>query len=226
MLFSKTAADDTNRVRIIMSGLTLEDDVLTAVQAGADAVGFVCYPSSDRYVTPSRLMCLLSLVPSSVTKILVFVNPKSEEVREHLSLFPDCVLQFHGAESRAFCDQFHAPYIKTVSIAKPQDLVAAQDNYPMAAALLADADMTKSGKPFDWEGAAQVREHIRKPLIVAGGLKEQNVSQVIRLTTPWAVDVASGVKTARGIKDHDKILKFIEAVRRGGDCREPLEAAA
>lgn len=71
MLFSNTAADDTNRVRIKLCGLTLEDDVLTAVQSGADAVGFVCYPGSSRYVTPSRLMCLLSLVPSSVTKVLV-----------------------------------------------------------------------------------------------------------------------------------------------------------
>ena len=112
MLFSNTAADDTNRVRIKLCGLTLEDDVWTAVQSGADAVGFVCYPASPRYVTPSRLMCLLSMVPSSVTKVLVFVNPTSEEVREHLAMFPYCVLQFHGNESRAFCDQFHVPYVK------------------------------------------------------------------------------------------------------------------
>ncbi len=225
MLFSNTAADDTNRVRIKLCGLTREDDVMTAVQAGADAVGFVCYPASARYVTPSRLMCLLSLVPASVTKVLVFVNPTSEEVREHLTLFPDCVLQFHGNESRAFCDQFHVPYIKSVSVRKPQDLLDAQQNYPMAVALLADAATPEHGgcgQSFDWETVSAVRSQIRKPLIVAGGLREQNVSRAIRLMHPWAVDAASGVETARGIKDHDKIQRFVDAVRRGGDCEESL----
>lgn len=225
MLFSNTAADDTNRVRIKLCGLTLEDDVLTAVQAGADAVGFVCYPASPRYVTPSRLMCLLSLVPSSVTKVLVFVNPTSEEVREHLAMFPDCVLQFHGNESRAFCDQFHVPYIKTVAVKTPKDILDAQEHYPMAVALLADAVEQKGngGLSFDWKGVAVIRDQIRKPLIVAGGIKEQTVSQAIRLMHPWAVDVAGGVETARGIKDHDKLQKFVEAVRRGGDCEEVLD---
>lgn len=226
MLFSNTAADDTNRVRIKLCGLTREDDVLTAVQAGADAVGFVCYPASARYVTPSRLMCLLSLVPVSVTKVLVFVNPTSEEVREHLAMFPDCVLQFHGNESRAFCDQFHVPYIKAVPIKDPKDLLVAQDVYPMAVALLADTATSEHGgcgRSFDWQGVAKIRDQIRKPLIVAGGLKEQTVSEAIRLMHPWAVDVASGVETARGIKDHDKIERFVEAVRRGGDCEDTLE---
>ena len=205
MLFSNTAADDTNRVRIKLCGLTLEDDVLTAVQSGADAVGFVCYPASPRYVTLSRLMCLLSMVPSS--------------------MFPDCVLQFHGNESRAFCDQFHVPYVKAVSVKQPEDLLRAQDEYPMAVALLADAatpEFGGCGKSFDWEGVGKIRDQIRKPLIVAGGLKEQNVSQAIRVMRPWAVDAASGVETARGIKDHDKIQKFIEAVRRGGECEDSL----
>lgn len=225
MLLSNTAADDTNRVRIKLSGLTLEDDVLKAVQAGADAVCFVCYPASSRYVTPSRLMCLLSLVPASVTKVLVFVNPKSEEVREHLALFPDCVLQFHGKESRAFCDQFHVPYIKTVAVKQPQDLLIAQEDYPMAVALLADAATQQDGGcgcSFDWKAVAEIRDQIRKPLIVAGGIKEQTVNQAIRLLHPWAVDVSGGVETARGIKDHDKLQKFVEAVRRGGDCEEFL----
>ena len=191
MLLSNTAADDTNRVRIKLCGMTQEDDVLTAVQAGADAVGFICYPASARYVTPSRLMCLL------------------------------CVLQFHGNESRAFCDQFHVPYIKAVAVKDPTDLLKAQDEFPMAVALLAESPSHEyggTGQTFDWQGVAGIRDQIRKPLIVAGGLKEQNVSQAIRLMRPWAVDAASGVETARGIKDHDKILRFVEAVRRGGDC--------
>lgn len=165
------------------------------------------------------------MVPSSVTKVLVFVNPTSEEVREHLAMFPDCVLQFHGNESRAFCDQFHVPYVKAVSVKQPEDLLRAQDEYPMAVALLADAatpEFGGCGKSFDWEGVGKIRDQIRKPLIVAGGLKEQNVSQAIRVMRPWAVDAASGVETARGIKDHDKIQKFIEAVRRGGECEDSL----
>lgn len=95
----------------------------------------------------------------------------------------------------------------------------------MAVALLADAVEQKGngGLSFDWKGVAAIRDQIRKPLIVAGGIKEQTVSQAIRLMHPWAVDVAGGVETARGIKDHDKLQKFVEAVRRGGDCEEVLD---
>ena len=89
MLFSSKAADDTDRIRVKICGLTREDDVVTAIEAGADAVGFVCYPGSSRYVTPSRLMALTSLVPESVSTVLVFVNPTSEEVREHLRFIED-----------------------------------------------------------------------------------------------------------------------------------------
>lgn len=120
MLFSKSAADDTQRVRVKICGITREDDVVAAVDAGADAVGFICYAGSPRFVSPSRLMSLASLVPPSVTKVLLFVNPKAEEVREYLSFVPDATLQFHGNESRAFCDQFHVRYIKAVSIDKPE----------------------------------------------------------------------------------------------------------
>ncbi len=220
MLFSPKAADDTDRIRVKICGLTREDDVVTAIEAGADAVGFICYPASSRYVTPSRLMALTSLVPSSVSVVLVFVNPTSEEVREHLALFPNVILQFHGNESRPFCDQFHVPYMKAVQVRSPDDLLKAQDEYPMASALVADTPSVEhggTGECFDWKSVAAVRDRIHKPLVVAGGLREQNVREAITLLHPWAVDVASGVETARGIKDHDKILTFMQAVRRGGD---------
>lgn len=87
MLFTKTAADGTNRVRVKICGLTREDDVVAVTDAGADAVGFVCYPGSSRFVPPTRLIGLACLVPESVTKVLVFTNPTAEEVREYLSFF-------------------------------------------------------------------------------------------------------------------------------------------
>lgn len=221
MLFSQKAADDTDRIRVKICGLTREDDVVTAIEAGADAVGFICYPGSSRYVTPSRLMALTSLVPDSVSVVLVFVNPTSEEVREHLALFPKAILQFHGNESRPFCDQFHATYVKAVQVKSPRDLIKAQEEYPMASALVADTPSEVyggTGEIFDWKAVAEVRSQIHKPLIIAGGLREQNVREAIELLHPWAVDVASGVETARGIKDHDKILSFMQAVRRGCDA--------
>ena len=225
MLFSQKAADDTDRIRVKICGLTREDDVVTAIEAGADAVGFVCYPGSSRYVTPSRLMALTSLVPESVSIVLVFVNPTSEEVREHLALFPRVILQFHGSESRPFCDQFHVPYIKAVQVRTSEDLLCAQNEYPMANALVADTPGEAhggTGETFNWDAVAAVRDQIHKPLIVAGGLREQNVREAITRMRPWAVDVASGVETARGIKDHDKILSFMQAVRRGGDVNAAL----
>lgn len=223
MLFSDKAADDTDRVRVKICGLTREDDVVTAIEGGADAVGFVCYPASSRYVTPSRLMSLIGLVPESVSPVLVFVNPTSEEVREHLALFPHAVLQFHGQESRAFCDQFHVPYIKAVAVKDPEGLIAAQNDYPMASALLADTDDPThggTGEVFDWLALAKVRDRITKRLIVAGGLRADNVARAIATLTPWAVDVASGVEISKGIKDHDKILAFMQAIEACGEARQ------
>lgn len=222
MLFSAHATDDTDRVRVKICGLTREDDVVAAIEAGADAVGFNCFPSSQRYVTPSRLMSLLSLVPENVTSVLVMVNPKAEDVRELVGLFPQVTLQFHGNESRAFCDQFHVPYIKAVHMDDPKRLLEAEKAYPMASALLADTPCQYwggSGVTFDWAAAATNRDKLHKPLIVAGGLKESNVLQAINLLHPWAVDAASGLETARGIKDRTKIERFIAAVCRGGNAR-------
>ena len=217
MLFSKTAADGTNRVRVKICGLTREDDVVAVTDAGADAVGFVCYPASTRFVPPTRLMSLACLVPESVTKVLVFVNPTAEEVREYISFFPDATLQFHGNESRAFCDQFHAPYLKSVHFNAPECLLQGQEAYPWSAGLLADArsELWNGTSPLmDWPAAQKVREKITKPLLVAGGLKENNVIQAIKLLRPWAVDVLAGVEAARGIKDPAKIAAFMSAVRR------------
>lgn len=220
MLFSTKAADDTDRVRVKICGLTREDDVVMAVEGGADAVGFVCYPASARYVSQSRLMSLISLVPESVTPVLVFVNPTSEEVREHIALFPRAVLQFHGQESRAFCDQFHRPYIKAVAVKSADQLLKIQDDYPMANAIVADVDDPShggTGEVFDWQAVAQIRDKIKKPLIVAGGLNAGNVRQAIHVMRPWAVDVASGVEREKGIKDHDKILAFMDSVEQSGE---------
>lgn len=222
MLFSAHSTDDTDRVRVKICGLTREDDVVAAIEAGADAVGFNCFPSSQRFVTPSRLMSLLSLVPENVTPVLVLVNPKAEDVRELIALFPQVTLQFHGTETRAFCDQFHMPYIKAVHMDMPNRLLEAEHAYPMASALLADTPCEYwggSGLTFDWAAAAANREKLHKPLIVAGGLKESNVLQAIKLLHPWAVDTASGVEAGRGIKDRTKIERFIAAVCRGGNAR-------
>ncbi len=230
MLISTKAADDTDRVRVKICGLTREDDVMMAVGGGADAVGFVCYPASSRYVSQSRLMSLISLVPESVTPVLVFVNPTAEEVRSHLALFPQAVLQFHGSESRAFCDQFHQPYIKAVAVKNSDELLKIQDEYPMASAIVADVDDPShggTGEVFDWNAVARIRDKITKPLIVAGGLNAQNVCQAISIMHPWAVDVASGVELEKGIKDHDKILAFMDAVESCGETEPcPQEMAA
>lgn len=220
MLFTKTAADGTNRVRVKICGLTREDDVVAVTDAGADAVGFVCYPGSSRFVPPTRLIGLACLVPESVTKVLVFTNPTAEEVREYLSFFPDATLQFYGQESRAFCAQFHVPYLKTVHMDKPERLLEAQTNYPWSAGIIADAKSdtwSGTGPDFDWKAAEGIRSKITKPLIVAGGLKENNVIQAIKLLRPWAVDVLAGVEAARGIKDPAKINAFMQAVRRACD---------
>jgi phosphoribosylanthranilate isomerase len=204
------------RTRIKICGITREEDLATAVVAGADALGFVFYAPSPRYVTPQRAAQLMSNVPAFVTRVGLFVNESAEQVGAALAQAPLDLLQFHGDEDAAFCSQFGRPWIKVARVRPGFDLLeyaAAFAGTSGVSGLLLDADVEGyggGGRTFDW---SLIPQSLPLPVILSGGLNPGNVAEAIRAVRPWAVDVSSGVEAARGIKDAQKITEFIAGVR-------------
>lgn len=202
------------RTRIKICGLTREADVAAALAAGADAVGFVCYPKSPRYVAPPRLRALSRELGVFAAPVLLFVNAASDLVEGALEVVPNAWLQFHGDEHEPACSRYRRPYIRSVPITDDADLTRAQGEFSSAAALLADAptdDFGGSGRTFNWSLLPRYRA---KLLVLAGGLNADNVGAAIAEARPYAVDVSSGVEQEPGIKSAAKIEQFVEAVRR------------
>jgi len=204
------------RTRIKICGITREEDLATAVAAGADALGFVFYAPSPRYVTPQRAAQLMSRVPAFVTRVGLFVNETAENVGAVLALAPLDLLQFHGDEDAAFCAQFGRPWIKAARVRPGFDLLeyaSAFAGSPGISGLLLDAHVEGyggGGKTFDW---SLIPRSLPLPIILSGGLHPGNIVEAVRAVRPWAVDVSSGVESARGIKDAQKITEFIAGVR-------------
>ncbi len=202
------------RTRIKICGLTREADVAAAVAAGADAVGFVCYPKSPRYVAPPRLRALSRELGVFVAPVLLFVNAGSDLVQGALEIVPNAWLQFHGDEHEPACNRYQRPYIRSVAMTDDADLTRAQSEFASAAALLVDAptdDFGGSGQTFNWSRLPAQRA---KPLVLAGGLNADNVGAAIAEVHPYAVDVSTGVEHEPGVKSTTKIKRFVEAVRR------------
>jgi phosphoribosylanthranilate isomerase len=204
-----------NRTRIKICGLTQAHDVAAAVALGADAVGFVQYRASPRFVDLARLRILVREVPAFVTTVLLFVNAAESDILAALEVAPNALLQFHGDETERECVRHARPYLRAVRMGESVDLLDCAAAYASAAALLVDAPAAGyggGGQPFDWSRvpAPAVRG---KPLVLAGGLNADNVGAAIRAVRPFAVDVASGVELSPGVKSAERLKRFFAAVR-------------
>lgn len=202
------------RTRVKICGLTRLEDVAAAVDRGADALGFVFAPRSPRRLDPDQARLLMAAVPAFVVRVGLFQDQDAEDVASALDQAPLNLLQFHGREPAAYCDQFGLPYIKAVSMAVEDSLSRAMHEFPDAAGLLLDSHLPGgpggTGETFDWSRIGDVG----RPLILAGGLTPANVRAAVRQCRPWAVDVSSGVESSPGIKDAGLIKTFIEEVER------------
>ncbi len=212
------------RTRIKICGLTRAEDVAAACALGADAVGFVCFEGSPRWVPPAALAGLAATVAPFVMPVLLFVDAAPEQVRTALAAVPHALLQFHGAESAADCERWGRPYLKAVAMAPGVDLLDWETTFTRAAGLLVDAPAAGggfggSGRRFDWSLVPPVARRAR-PLVLAGGLDATQVAAAIAAVAPAAVDVSSGVELARGIKSAAKMQAFITAVRAADAAQE------
>ena len=214
-----------HRTRVKICGLTREQDVDAAVEAGADAVGFVLYDRSPRFVTPQRAAELARRLPPFVTPVLLFVNAPATEVIAACAAVAGATAQFHGDESPEQCDAASGfgrhRYMRAARIpldtAVPFDLVKFASDFSKAQAILLDAHVEGyggGGKAFDW---SRLPPSVNCHLVLSGGLTPANVTDGIVQVRPrcktLAVDVSSGVESAKGIKDAGKIHQFVAAVR-------------
>lgn len=201
------------RTRIKICGVTRSEDVQAAARAGADAVGLNFYPPSPRFLSLEWARQLASEVPPFVTTVAVFVNPAAAEVYTVLERVRPAMLQFHGEEDPVFCAQFGVPYIKACRVKPELDLLEYLRPFSGAAGWLLDSHVEEYGgvgESFDWSLVPAGHGH---PLVLSGGLTSGNVAEAIQRVRPWAVDVSSGVESAKGIKDAAKIAAFISEVR-------------
>ena len=205
------------KTRIKICGLTREEDVDAAVAAGADALGFVFYPPSPRYVTPERAAELARRIPPFVDVVGLFVNEAPATVGAVCERVPINLPQFHGDEDAAYCRQFSRPWLRAARVRPGLDLVEFAGSFPDARGLLFDAFVEGyggGGHVFDW---TLIPQGLPGFLVLSGGLTADNVGDAIARVRPAAVDVSSGVEMGKGIKDHSKIAAFVAAVRKADE---------
>ena len=202
------------RTRVKICGITSVADGLAATLQGADAIGLIFHPPSPRLVTLGRAAEIAAGLPPFVARVAVFVNPSPEHVAEVVAACRPSLLQFHGDETPVFCRSFGIPYLRAVRVRSGVDLLESLAGHEDAAGWLLDAYRDDlyggTGEAFDWN---LIPQRLARPVILSGGLDAQNVGEAVRRVRPWAVDVSSGVESAKGVKDERLIAAFIAGVR-------------
>ena len=205
-------------VRVKICGLTRVSDALAAVEAGADALGFMFYSRSPRHVTGAQAREIARHLPPFVARVGVFVNPDEAEVRELAAAVGLTAIQLHGEESPAVCARLAAAGLPVIKAWRVRDAasLAGLTAYRAVSAWLLDAYVKGqrggTGERFNWELAEQARAH-GVPIILAGGLTPENAAAAARQVRPYGLDVSSGVETTPGQKDPARIRAFLAAVR-------------
>jgi phosphoribosylanthranilate isomerase len=201
------------RTRIKICGITRPQDAAAAAAAGADAIGLVFYPPSPRFLSVERAREIGGALPPFVQTVALFVNADAAQVAQVIGRVHPALLQFHGEETPDFCGQFGVPYLKACRVSQGVDLLEYLRPFSAARGWLLDAHVEEYGgvgARFDW---TLVPAQLARPLVLSGGLTRDNVAAAVRRVRPWAVDVSSGVESAKGIKDAAKIAAFIAEVR-------------
>lgn len=201
------------RTRVKICGITRPEDGVLAAELGADAIGLVFYPHSPRFVDLESALGIIAALPPFITVVGLFMNAEPVAVKKLIDCVPVDLLQFHGDEDADYCAGFGLPYLKAVPMVAGAEVPDYEQRFASATGLLLDShggrEMGGTGKPFDW---GRIPAERRKPLILAGGLHPGNVAEAIRQTRPYAVDVSSGVESAKGIKDSELMRAFIRGV--------------
>ncbi len=202
-----------SRTRVKICGVTRPEDGMMAAELGADAIGLVFHPPSPRCVDVKTAQRIIAALPPLVTVVGLFMNAEPVAVRAVLESVRLDLLQFHGDEAPVYCEFFGKPYLKAVPMGANANVRDYEQQFASAAGLLLDSHggqkMGGTGQPFDW---TRIPAERYKPLILAGGLHPGNVTEAIQQVRPYAVDVSSGVESAKGIKDAALMRAFLRGV--------------
>ena len=201
------------RTRVKICGITRVEDAISAVNAGADAIGLVFYAPSPRALTITQAQQIVAALPPFVSVVGLFVNALQTEIESVLSEVRLDILQYHGDESPSDCQQINLPFYKAIRVKADTNLLQYEAEFKSAKALLLDtyseAAVGGTGQVFDW---GLIPKNLRKPVILAGGLSVENIASAIQQVRPYAVDVSGGVEQNKGIKDAAKIAAFMRGV--------------
>lgn len=204
-------------MKIKICGITSAEDAEIAVKAGADALGFVMYPQSPRWVEPAVARSIIAGLPPFVLAVGVFVNEEVEKIRALMDECGFALAQLHGDESVRYCRNLGRPVLKAVRLKDRSTVLALTEFQGLAnvRGVLIDAFSDRAyggtGKMVDWTLALEAAQST--PIILAGGLTPVNVAEAIAHVRPYGVDVSSGVERSPGKKDPDKVNAFIKAAR-------------
>ncbi len=202
-------------IKIKICGITNLEDALAAAEFGADALGFIFYKKSPRYIDPEKAVEIISQLPPIIVPVGIFVNEREEKIREIQELTCIQTIQLHGDETPEFCQRFGVRVIKAFQV-KDKESIKHMAHYHVGAFLLdsyRDGQRGGTGTIFDWHLAVVAKTFGK--IILAGGLTPENAAEAVKLVQPYGVDVSGGVEREKGFKDHAKIKKFISEVRRG-----------
>lgn len=204
-------------VKVKICGITDGEDAQVAVEAGADALGFVMYQKSPRYVRPDTARAIVASLPPFVVPIGVFVNEEPDLVRNLMDQCGFALAQLHGDEHASYCETLGRPVIKAVRVKDRSSLLAVAEFHGRAGVrgfvidAFSDLAYGGTGRTVEWTLAAEIARTV--PVVLAGGLTPDNVADAVRLVRPYGVDVSSGVETRPGKKDPAKIKSFVQAVK-------------
>ncbi|MDD7804222.1 MAG: phosphoribosylanthranilate isomerase [Endozoicomonas sp. (ex Botrylloides leachii)] len=199
--------------KIKVCGITSVSDAVASVMAGVNALGLIFYPKSPRYLTIEIASEIARQVPPFTCLVGVFINATKPDIAAVLKQVPLGLLQFHGNESEADCRSWGIPYIKAFRVKPTSRITEMVTPFHSASGYLLDSYHPKIeggvGKPFDWN---LIPDKLDKPIILAGGLNPDNISEALAVVQPYAVDVSSGVELTYGVKDLDKIHAFVQSI--------------
>lgn len=209
------------RTRIKICGITSEEAALAAVDAGADALGFVFVERTPRYIEPERAFEIMSALPPLVSTVGVFRDAELDEFIEIEQRCPTDFSQLHGSEEETLVRACGPRVIRgfRFDAATIERELARWDALEEVDALLVDGSAGGTGETFDWAGLAGPMARVSTPVMIAGGLHAQNVGEAIAACRPYGVDVSSGVEAEPGVKDPAKVRAFCRAVRAADAAR-------
>ncbi|MCL6268689.1 phosphoribosylanthranilate isomerase [Sansalvadorimonas sp. 2012CJ34-2] len=205
--------ENTSGTRVKICGIRQPEHAKLAVENGADAIGLMFYEPSPRHLSLEEGRAVSEAVAGKAVRIAVVVNPSPEYLQQILDNVELDAIQFHGDEENTFCNRWNLPWLKAVRVRDDMDVAEQLERWPDASAYVLDAYTPDvyggTGEAFDW---GKFPKHVNRPLMLAGGLKPDNVAQAVVTIKPWAIDVSSGVESSRGVKDETLIRGFMQEV--------------